>query len=160
MGCSSEDFWVLQQIDDDAEQAKNAAGGDQSAGVEGSGAGFALVFFLRRCFDEYADESAREHRRGRGDGEIRDGGHEPRLRSGGLVAPDALRPLKLDSLGSTVVKVFTVGNFMRAQGIDQRIALALVNEGVSFDLHAGRQSLEVDRNLRGQVFLEPLVHEI
>ena len=40
------DFGILKEIDDDAEQAEDAAGGDESAGVEGAGAGFAFVFLL------------------------------------------------------------------------------------------------------------------
>src|SRR6185369_4085299 len=40
------DFRVLEQIDDDAEQAKDSAGGDQAAGIERAGAGFAFVFLL------------------------------------------------------------------------------------------------------------------
>ena len=47
------DFGVLEKIDDDAEQAEDAAGGDQAAGVERAGAGFAFVFlswwWLRRA---------------------------------------------------------------------------------------------------------------
>src|SRR5258708_40097128 len=41
------DFRILQEIDDDAEKAQDAAGGDQSAGLERPGAGFAFVFLFR-----------------------------------------------------------------------------------------------------------------
>src|SRR5882757_9378608 len=40
------DFRVLQKGDDDAEQAENAAGGDQAARIESAGTGFAFVLFL------------------------------------------------------------------------------------------------------------------
>ena len=40
------DFGVLQQIDDDAEEAEDTSGGDESAGVERAGAGFAFVFLF------------------------------------------------------------------------------------------------------------------
>src|SRR5258708_39740566 len=55
------DLRVLQKIDDDSKQTKNASGGDQAAGIEGAGAGFTFILFLGRCFDQDADESAANH---------------------------------------------------------------------------------------------------
>src|SRR5271156_6398901 len=66
------DFRVLEKIDDDAEQAENAAGGNQSAGIERAGAGFSFVFLLFGTgFDHPTDKATGEHRGGGSDGEIR-----------------------------------------------------------------------------------------
>src|SRR5260370_3304247 len=40
------DFVILQQVDDDAEQAEDTARGDQPAGIEGAGPGSAFGLFL------------------------------------------------------------------------------------------------------------------
>ena len=64
------DFRVLQKSDDDTEQPENASGGDQSAGIERSRTRLALVLFLRRSFDQCADEAAREHGSRGSDGKI------------------------------------------------------------------------------------------
>src|SRR5229473_371251 len=64
------DFRILQKIDDDAEKAEDAAGGDQSAGIERPGAGFAFVFFLRGGLDERTNKAASEHGGGGGNGNI------------------------------------------------------------------------------------------
>src|SRR5258708_1075395 len=89
-----------------------------------------------------------------------DGSHEARLWRGSLVAADALRPLELDLFCARVVEIFAVGDFMRAQGIDQYVGFSLIDEGVAFDLYARWQSPDIDGNLRGQIFLQPLVHQI
>ncbi len=89
-----------------------------------------------------------------------DRSHEAGLRSGRFVAANALRPLELDLFCAGVVQILAVGNFMRAKGIDEHVGFALVEKGVALDLHAGRQSLEIDRYLRGEIFLESLVHQI
>src|SRR5207245_9903049 len=66
-------FRVLEKIDDDAEKSEDTSGGDESGGVESSGAGFAFVFFLGGSFDEQADQPTREHRAGGGKREVRAG---------------------------------------------------------------------------------------
>ena len=58
------DFGVLEEIDDDAEEAEDTSGGDESAGVESAGAGFAFVFFLGGGVDERANQAAGKHRGG------------------------------------------------------------------------------------------------
>src|SRR5260370_13616701 len=55
------DFRILQKIDDDAEKAEDAAGGDQSAGIERPGAGFAFVFVLPARLGERTNKAAIEH---------------------------------------------------------------------------------------------------
>src|SRR5258708_23639065 len=46
------DFGILQKSDDDAEEAEDASGGNQTAGIKRAGAGFAFVFFPGGGFDE------------------------------------------------------------------------------------------------------------
>src|SRR5205823_2116983 len=59
-----------------------------------------------------------------------------------------------------VVEIFAVGNFMRAQRIDQHVALVLVGERIALDFNAGGQSLDADGNRRGDVLLQAFVHKI
>src|SRR5258708_30271157 len=66
------DFRILQEIDDDAEKAEDAPGGDQSAGIERPGAGFAFVLFLRGGLDERTNKAASEHGGGGVKGKIHD----------------------------------------------------------------------------------------
>src|SRR6266436_1949603 len=89
-----------------------------------------------------------------------DRGHEASLWRGSLVAADALGPLELDLFCARVIEIFSVGNFMRAQGVDQYVGFPLIDESVAFDLHAGRQSLNVDGNLRRQILLQALIHRL
>src|SRR5580704_9084321 len=48
---------------------------------------------------------------------------------------------------------------MGAQGVDEGIGLSVVDERVAFDLHPLRQGLEIDGNLRRQIFFQALVHQ-
>src|SRR6266446_79097 len=89
-----------------------------------------------------------------------DGSHQASLRSGGLVAANALRPLEFDLFCTRVVEILAIRDFMRAKGIDERIGFALVEKSVAFDLYTRGESLNVDGNLRGQIFLQALVHQI
>ena len=89
-----------------------------------------------------------------------DGGHETRLRSGSLVAADALSPLKFDLVGGIVVEIFSVGNFVGAKRIDELVVLALEGKIVALNLHTGGKRLQVDGNLRGQIFFQALVHDV
>ena len=73
-----DDFGILEEIDDDAEEAEDTAGGDESAGVEGAGAGFAFVFFLGGGVNEHANETAGKHGGGRAERKIRAGGEGER----------------------------------------------------------------------------------
>ena len=72
------DFGILQEIDDDAEEAEDAAGGDESAGIEGARAGFAFVFLFGGGVDERADQSADEHGGGGAERKIGAGGEGER----------------------------------------------------------------------------------
>src|SRR6202007_654519 len=60
------DFGILQQVDDDTEQAEDAAGGDETAGIESAGAGFAFVLLLGGGVNEHADQATGEHGGGGG----------------------------------------------------------------------------------------------
>ena len=197
MGHAIGDFGILQEVDDDAEEAEHAAGSDESAGIERAGAGFAFVFLLGGGFYERANEASSEHRAGGGYGEIGaggegqrpdaenldgdhqsdshqhkvpretliensidDGGHQAGLRSGSFVAADALRPLVFNFGCGGVVQVLAVGNYVRAQRIDERVVLALIGERVAFDFYAGRQGLDVNGNLGRQITFEAFVHQV
>src|SRR5882762_7609610 len=61
VGYAIGDFGVLKQRNDDAEETEDTSGGDETAGVESAGAGFAVVFFLGGGFDEDAEKSADKH---------------------------------------------------------------------------------------------------
>src|SRR5438046_6567034 len=73
-----EDLRVLEKINDDAEQAENATGGDQPAGIERSGAGLAFVLLLGGGFHQPADQAAGKHGSGGGDGKIAAGSKSQR----------------------------------------------------------------------------------
>src|SRR5260370_10116122 len=51
------DFGILQQVDDDAEQAEDTARGDEPAGIEGAGTGFAFVLFLGGSVNDHPDQA-------------------------------------------------------------------------------------------------------
>src|SRR5215469_18012753 len=74
------DFGVLKETDDDAKEAEDAAGGDETAGIKRAGTGFAvaLLFFLHRGFDEPAHETTGEHGGGGRDGDVQSGGEGER----------------------------------------------------------------------------------
>src|SRR6266568_4159360 len=61
---------ILQQIDNNSQQAENASCGNQTAGVEGSRTSLAFVLFLRRGFDSHANKPARKHCRRGSKGQI------------------------------------------------------------------------------------------
>ena len=49
---------------------------------------------------------------------------------------------------------------MRAERVDEGKSLAVINKNRVFDLNTARQGIDIDRNLRGNVFLESCVHQI
>ena len=127
---------VLQQVDDDREQAEHAAGGNESAGVKRAGTDFAFgaaLFLLlrarrasapilrqtspwwwrskcrnpprraasgfpaaRRRSPEKLPENTSRHGKPLIQDAADHGGHQARLRSGGLRAADSLHPLHFD----------------------------------------------------------------
>src|SRR5579872_1642738 len=191
------DFGILEKVDDDAEETEDTSGGDEAAGVECAGAGFAFVFFLSGGVYEHSNETTGEHGGGGAEREIRsgceseradaknfygddegdshenkapwetliedaadDGSHQAGLRSRSFGAADALRPLIFDSFCARVVEIFAVGNFVRAEGVEEFVMLAAEGERFAFDFHADRKRLNVHRDLSLNVFFETAVHEI
>src|SRR6516165_342668 len=77
------DFRVLQKIDDNTQQAKDAARGDQSAGVKRARARFAiaLLLLLHAGFYGPPNEASSKHSGSGGDGDIHPGGKGERTYS-------------------------------------------------------------------------------
>ena len=87
-------------------------------------------------------------------------GHQASLRSGSLIAANALRPLVFDLFAAAVVKIFAVGDFVRAEGIDQCVGLALDIRMIRVRLLRLRQRLQGDGNLRGNILFQTFVHQV
>src|SRR5438876_11993130 len=88
------------------------------------------------------------------------GSHQPCLGSRSLVAADSLRPLEFDFLCRRIVEILSIGNLMRAQGIDENVGFYLMDKAVAFDLNALRHSLEVDVYFRGDIFFKSSIDRI
>ena len=61
---------------------------------------------------------------------------------------------------SGIVEIFAIGNFVRAERVDEGIFLALMLKRIRLDFRAAGKGLKSDGNLRGDIALETTVHQV
>ena len=87
------------------------------------------------------------------------GGHQARLRGGGLVAADSLHPLDFNFAGAGIVEIFSVGDFVGAEGVDEGVGFSVVDVIVFLDVDARLEMIDIEGDLHRLVLGEADVHE-
>ena len=67
--------------------------------------------------------------------------------AGALSLPIPCAHWHFNLLCIAIVEIFAIGDFVRAERIDQHVVFPLVGEAIALDLHAGRQRLQCSRGI-------------